>query len=197
MKILVADDHQFIVDDLIDELRELVPEAECTGTNDPSGIMELFEKINPDIVFMDIEMPGANGIGLARKMLEIKPRTNIIYITGYSKYALESYSTYASAFLEKPINTDMIRDALEHLRFPVSSITVDMIEASHSGSAVIGKKIERLREERGMTRQTFAAEMKVSLQTVYRWENGERIPDVLTFLKIAKVLGTTPDKLML
>ena len=38
--------------------------------------------------------------------------------------------------------------------------------------------------------------MSVSLQTVYRWENGERVPDMVTFMKLARVLGFNMDKLM-
>ena len=42
------------------------------------------------VVIMDIDMPEINGITLAKKILEIKPRTNIIYVTGYEKFALQS-----------------------------------------------------------------------------------------------------------
>ena len=44
MKILVADDHQLIVDDILDELSDLVPEAQCIGTNDPSAIPSLVDQ---------------------------------------------------------------------------------------------------------------------------------------------------------
>jgi two-component SAPR family response regulator len=196
MKILVADDHKFIVDDLLDELSELLPDAKCTGTCDPSEVMPLFHQNLFDVVFIDVEMPGANGMQLAEQIQKIKPRTNIIYITGYGKYALESYKTYASAFLEKPLNTEMIKDALDHLRYPVSNVTDEALESMYSGTAVIGKKIERAREEHGMTRNEFAASMGVTLQTVYRWESGERTPDVLTLMNIAKILGVPTDRLL-
>ena len=94
MKVLIADDHPMIVDDLIDETEKLLPAAQCTGTSNPSEVLQLFRQNLYDIVLLDIEMGSKNGISLARKILEIKSRTNIIYIIGHPQYALESYSTF-------------------------------------------------------------------------------------------------------
>ena len=193
MNILIADDHKFIVEDLMYELSELLPEAECTGTTRPDEVLSLFAEKRFEIVFMDIEMPGINGIQLAKKILADSPRTNIIYITGFTQYARECYRTYASAFLEKPITTEMLKDALDHLRFPISNITDEMIAEMYSGKAVIGKKIEKMREERGVCRQEFAEMMGVAGQTVYRWESGERVPDITTFMRIMKELGVDSE----
>ena len=123
-------------------------------------------------------------------------RLNVIYITGYDKYALDSYETVASAFLLKPINTAKIRKAMDNLRFPVSDITDDQIEAQYSGAAVIGKKIEKYRKERDLTRNELAELVGVAMPTVYRWENGDRLPDIVTLMKIARILGIKYDKFM-
>lgn len=195
MKILIADDHRYIVDDLLYEIKKLCPTAECTGISDPGKIMKLFERELFDVVIIDIMLPRANGIELAKKMLGLKPRTNIIYITGFAEYALDSYKTYASAFLVKPIKTAMIKEALENLRYPVSSITDEMIESEYAGEAAIGKRISKFREERGMTRDELAEKMNVTVQTISRWESGKRIPDVITFMKLAQVLAADPNKL--
>ena len=128
--------------------------------------------------------------------LQKKPRLNIIYITGFADFALESYKTYASAFLLKPIRGEMLRDALNNLRHPVSKITDDMIEQEMSGSALIGKRIAKSREERGMTRDELKDKMGVTVQTISRWKSGKRLPDVVTFMKLAQVLAVDPGKLM-
>lgn len=189
MKILVADDHEMIVRDIMDELSKLLPDAMCMGTSNPKEIMPLFEKHQFDVVFIDIKMPGANGIYLARDMLDINPMTNIIYITGYADYAAEAFRTYASAFLEKPITTDVIEDALAHLRHPVSDLTDEMIEQEYSGKALIGKKIQKWREQRGISCSDLAEMLNVDRRTVYRWESGERSPDLPTYMRILKILG--------
>ena len=196
MKVLIVDDHPMIVDDLIDETEKLLPNAECTGTSNPSDVLRLFREQLFDIVIMDIEMGSKNGISLAKKILEIKPRTNIIYITGHPQYALESYSTYASTFLVKPVTTEHLRDAFSHLRFPVSRLTPEEVEEHFAGEPLIGKRIEKYREERGMSRQELADALFVSLQTVYRWENGGRQPDIVTLIKLSQILAIDVNQLI-
>ena len=64
-----------------------------------------------------------------------------------------------------------------------------VFEEHYSGGNVIGRRIELIREQRGISRQDLAGLMGVSRQTVYRWEQGERIPDIPTFVKLARLLG--------
>ena len=195
MRILVVDDHPLIVEDILDELKSVVRDAECEGTSDPSEVMGLFEKHRFDVVFMDIDMPGINGLTLADRILKKYPHTNIIYITAHEKYALESYNTYASAFLVKPVSSKRLKEAMDNLRHPVSRITKEDIKAQYSGNAVIGAHIKKYREDLHMSRNDFAKEMNVSIQTVYRWESGERIPDVVTLLEIARTLRVSMDQI--
>ena len=189
MKILIADDHPLIVEDLKAMIEEILPDAEITGTSEPSGILKLCLKNAFNVIFIDIELDDLNGINLAAKILEKYPRTNIIYITGYEKYAFESYRTHASAFLLKPIDPDQLKDALTSLRYPVSAITDDMLAEQNLTGAVIGMKIQKCREERGMSRNELAEELGCVISTVTRWENGARVPDVPMLMGIAKVLG--------
>jgi len=195
MKALVVDDHRLIVDDIIDELKSLSPDITCMGCTDPEEALSLFRKHGFDVVFLDVEMPGMNGMTLAGKILEVSPHTNLIFITGYGEYALEAYEYYASSFIMKPVNQAKLKDALNHLRYPVSSLTDEIIEANFSGKAPLGKRLEEIRERREISRKELAEKMDVSVQTVYRWESGDRVPDVVTFMKLAKVLGVTLDEL--
>lgn len=189
MKILVADDHQSVVEDVVYELKELYPDAEVTGTSVPSEILPLCRENHFDVVLLDIDLGSENGIQIAKSIQEAQPRVNIVYITGYEGYALESFETNVSSFLLKPITTAKIKKAMSSLRFPVSGITDEMITGLNKGDAVIGKRIRKHREERGMTPDAFSAEIGVDLSAVYRWEKGSRVPDVVTLLRIAKVLG--------
>ena len=189
MKILVADDHQSVVEDVVYELKELYPDAEVTGTSVSSEILPLCRDNHFDVVLLDIDLGSENGIHIAKSIQEAQPRVNIVYITGYEGYALESFETNVSSFLLKPITTAKIKKAMSSLRFPVSDITEDMLVSLNKGDAVIGKRIRKYREERGMTPDEFSAEIGVDLSTVYRWEKGSRVPDVVTLLRIAQVLG--------
>ncbi len=194
MRILIVDDHKSIVDEMIEKLGELRSDAECMGVTRPSKVMKLMMEQRFDIVFMDIEMPGINGIKLAEKVLAEYPRTNIIYITGFTEYAYESYKTFASAFLAKPISKKMLKNALNNLRYPVSDITDEMIEQNYQGKAFIGQKLKKYIDESGMSKQEFADKIGVQYQTVFRWINGERLPDLPMALRIMQVLGIDKEK---
>lgn len=189
MKILVVDDHPLIMEDIRDELIEMIPDADVMGTSNSLEVQDLCDQHHFDVIFMDIDMPGINGLELAKRIMDKYPRTNIIYVTGYEKYALDSYKTWASAFLVKPVSTKRIKEAMDNLRFPVSDITEEKIEEEFKGNAGIGARIRMYREKSGMSRSEFAEQMNVSVQSVYRWESGERVPDVVSLMDIARVLG--------
>lgn len=70
-----------------------------------------FIKENPvDLIFLDIEMPGTNGIEFARS---IPNKTLVIFTTAYSQYALESYEVEAIDYLVKPISVERFEKAVE------------------------------------------------------------------------------------
>ena len=69
------------------------------------------------------------------------------------------------------------------------------IEQMFQGDIGIGPKISAIRKERGISTAALAEEIGCTQQTVYRWENGARVPDVPTLMKIARVLGVNLDDL--
>jgi DNA-binding XRE family transcriptional regulator len=134
-------------------------------------------------------MPEMDGLILASRLIALWPAINIIFVTGYKEYALEAHELYCSAFLMKPVGRRKLENAFNNLRKPFLNIPQDFLTTHYSGGAVIGKKIETLRELRGISRQEIADLMGVKRQTVYRWEHGERLPDVLTFITLTRLLG--------
>ena len=189
MKILVADDHRHIVEGLLLDLKIIKPDATVIGSSDTKEIRRLCTDEKYDVIFMDIDLSGTNGIELAKKILEKHPHTNIIYITGFEEYALESYQTNASTFLLKPITQKKVKYALEHLRFPVSGITEEYLSQLSAGADVLGMRIKKMRIEHGYSTESFAQELNVTLTTVCRWEKGSRVPDTVMLMRIAQVLG--------
>lgn len=196
MNILIVDNYQPMIDDLKNELKNIISNACCIGTTHTDTILPLFQQYKFDIAFLDIEMSEMDGISLAKMILAQYPRTNIIYITKYPQYALESYDTYASAFLLKPLNAQKLADALRHLRYPVIELDSDEVNSYYAGTNFIGKRIESYRKEQNISRQALARQMDVSLQTIYRWEHGERTPDIFTIIKLSKVFQLSLDQFL-
>ena len=76
MKILVVDDHPLIMEDIMDELKGIAPDAFVTGTSSSAEVLGLCDENRFDVIFMDIDMPGTNGLILAKEILKKYPRTN-------------------------------------------------------------------------------------------------------------------------
>jgi len=73
------------------------------------------------IVFLDVEMPGINGIDLAKKIKDFYPKLNIIFVTGFTKYCYEAYGVHSSGYLRKPVFEEDLRRELQNLRYPIDA----------------------------------------------------------------------------
>lgn len=189
MRVLIVDDEKLIAEDLKNEVNMLYPDYAVEAVTSAEDALELVKKKEYDVAMLDIDMAGMDGLTLARKILAIYPAINIIFVTGYSEYSLEAHELYCSAFLLKPVGERKLKKAFENLRKPIANLADDFYSQHYLGSDVLGKRIEMFREMRGISRLELADIMNVTRQTVFRWEHGERIPDVLTFVSLARVLG--------
>ena len=119
MHILATDDEQSALNVLMGVIKEAVPSANVHGFRNPLEALEFMKDIKCDIAFLDIQMREMSGIVLARKLKEIYPKVNIVFVTGYSQYANEAFSLHASGYVYKPITVEKIVTEMENLRNPV------------------------------------------------------------------------------
>ena len=77
---------------------------------------------NPiDIAFLDINMRGIGGLGLAERLIQLQPRCKIIFCTGYEKYAVSAFQLHASGYLMKPITPEAVQREIDHIKGVKSS----------------------------------------------------------------------------
>lgn len=119
MNVIAVDDEIFALNDLLEVLEECLPNTEVKGFLKAEEAIEYSKNNNIDIAFLDIEMNNLTGIQLAGMLLQNNEKTNIIFVTGYSEYALEAFSVYASGYILKPAEKKSVLDALSKLRYPV------------------------------------------------------------------------------
>ena len=119
MRFLAVDDENIQLLKLVDCIKEVAPNNEVVTFHNPLQVLDYVKENPAEVAFLDIEMPGMNGVELAKKLKEINPSINIIFVTGYSEYALEAYSLHASGYLTKPVTAERIKLELEDLRFPM------------------------------------------------------------------------------
>ena len=189
MKIIILDNHKLIIAEIKRQVLSVLPKAECTCFTKQREAIEYVKNNHVDVALLDIDMPGLNGIEVAELMCRINPRLNIIFVTGYPEYALQAFSVPVSDFIVKPVSEDALKATFNKLRFPPEE-TIDSFQYDDVKDAkAIGERLKTLRMERGLTARDLADEIGVSYTTIYRWENGDRIPDGFNMGKLMNVLG--------
>lgn len=120
MKILAVDDEYDSLTLLERAISAAVPEAELRGFGSASrAVAEVRGGFRADVAFLDIELPGMNGIELAKKMKDINPDMNIVFVTGFAEYALEALGLHASGYVLKPVSPEQVKAELGQLRTPL------------------------------------------------------------------------------
>ncbi|MBK5721816.1 response regulator transcription factor [Dysgonomonas sp. Marseille-P4677] len=110
MKCIIVDDEPIArkgVKKLVDQISQL---ELLDSFNSAKAAAEYIQTTNVDLIFLDIQMPGINGIEFARS---IPKHTLIIFTTAYSEYALDSYEVDAIDYLVKPIDPAKFRKAVD------------------------------------------------------------------------------------
>ena len=120
--VLLVDDETLIVTGAIPILQEAMPKANIVGFTKPSQALAFFRENPVALAFLDIELGRTSGLELCREILQIRPRTNVIYLTAFREYAFDAWGTGACGFLLKPLETETVRAQLSRLRYPVKGL---------------------------------------------------------------------------
>jgi two-component system response regulator LytT len=111
---VIAEDEQLACDELLYLLKEF-PNVEVLGTA-KNGLqaVRVIEDLEPDIVFMDVQMPGLDGLGVIRKLQEKgAPLPYFVLATAYEQYAVEAFRLEALDYLLKPIERERLARSIE------------------------------------------------------------------------------------
>ena len=83
--------------------------------------LETIERLHPDLVFLDVQMPGLTGFEVARQMLEAPPSSEIIFVTAYDQHAIAAFEVNAVDYLLKPVDAGRLELALQRARRRIAS----------------------------------------------------------------------------
>jgi len=120
MIIFAIDDETAMLSELHQSIQEACPEAEIHDFRFATDALKAMtdSSFYPDIVFSDIELPGMNGLDLAVRIKQLAPMAKIIFVTGYSQYALKAYQQHVNGYVLKPIDAEQIRQEMDYLTEP-------------------------------------------------------------------------------
>jgi DNA-binding LytR/AlgR family response regulator len=148
VRALIVDDEPLLRTHLAHHLAQLWPELEIAGeARNGREAVDLVEQLRPDVVFLDVHMPGMNGVEAARLM---GPDVQIVFVTAYEQYAVAAFEQGAIDYLVKPFDAERLGESVARLRRrvaerrrmgtgegglgQVTSLAGDMVEAGASGA---------------------------------------------------------------
>jgi two-component SAPR family response regulator len=116
MRVVLVDDDFLALQGLKMEL-DSIGGIEIAGMyQDGDSALKAIRRICPDVVFLDIEMPGCNGLELFWRILEIQPYANIVFVTAFTQYALQAFELNSRDYLVKPVQKDRLLKTIARLR---------------------------------------------------------------------------------
>ncbi len=111
---LIAEDEPLLAQELRDELARLWPALEVVAlAHDGHEALRLFEAERPELVFLDVQMPGLDGLALARL---VEGRAHVVFVTAFDHYAVQAFDEGAVDYLLKPLDPARLARALQRVK---------------------------------------------------------------------------------
>ncbi|RZL86886.1 MAG: response regulator, partial [Variovorax sp.] len=121
-KALIAEDEQLLAQALRDELGQAWPDLEVVATvgDGRSAVTEAL-RLLPDILFLDIRMPGQDGLAAAAELadawpLDRAPLPQLVFVTAYDEYAVRAFEQQAVDYVLKPVQPERLRKTVGRLK---------------------------------------------------------------------------------
>jgi len=185
---LIADDEPLLRDQLAAQLARLWPELEVVAqARNGREAVELFDELRPQVAFLDVHMPGMNGVEAARC---IGRRAEVVFVTAFDQYAVEAFRQGAIDYIVKPVEAERLRDSVQRLQ---ARLRVADDSQRPEFEALLGRMAQELRQRSdaprylqwikatvGNTVRMIRIEQVVYLRsdakyTVVAWEGGEAL----------------------
>jgi two-component system, LytTR family, response regulator LytT len=153
LRVVVVDDEQLAREELCFLLRQ-VGGLEIIGqAGNGVEALRVIEEYKPDLVMLDVQMPGLTGFEVARRMLDAEAPAHIIFVTAYDQHAIEAFEVNAVDYLLKPVDQARLEVALQRARRRIA--TDRSLEAGGSINDQL-EKIVQLVADRQSRRERLA-----------------------------------------
>lgn len=193
MQVIAVDDEEIALKNLELRLQECQEISQIMTFLKPADALAWLEKNLINVAFLDINMRRMNGLDLARAVKEKQPACAIIFVTGYSEYAVDAFKLKANGYLLKPVEVEDLRRELEHIldTNPPHRLAKKEIEIRCFGNFEAFANHQPIKFERNKTKELLAylVDLKGSAATTGElcavlWEDKEDTPALRTQLRI-------------
>jgi DNA-binding LytR/AlgR family response regulator len=157
---LIADDEPLLRERLRMLLAQLWPELEVVAeARNGREAIELFDEHVPQVLFLDIHMPGVNGIEAARAVAR---RAHVVFVTAYEQYAVQAFEHGAIDYVVKPFDEERLADTVQRLRERLDGSGKEPA-GDERLDAVIEQLAARLRQQPGSGTRAWLQWIKASV----------------------------------
>lgn len=150
LRVLIADDDlgmRTIMRKIVERVEDFMLVAEAS---DGRTALDLVERLKPEVVFLDVEMPEMTGVECARAIQDMDPSIIIIFATAHDSYMGDAFEVYAFDYLIKPFKVERVIQTLERARERLLSRSVRAVTATVSPKRVLAGRM-MLRHRDGVT----------------------------------------------
>ena len=156
MNLLIVDDEPMALDEIREVTLEVKKDIYIKCCDNYMDALENAKIKKYDVAFLDISMPCMNGLEIAKNLKDINKNTNIVFITGYSEYAIEAFSINASGYILKPAKKEDVKNALDNLRIPVVEDVQTGLRIKCFGNFDVFYNNEPIKFKRSLTKELLA-----------------------------------------
>ena len=123
LKVLVVDDEQLAREELCYQLQRLAEVEVVAQAGNGLEALSAVDRVEPDLVFLDIQMPGLTGFEVARSLLSRGPDTSpaLVFVTAFDQHAIEAFEINAVDYLLKPVEPARLEQAVDRARRRIES----------------------------------------------------------------------------
>jgi two-component system, LytTR family, response regulator LytT len=157
LRAVVVDDEQLARDELGYLLGQVGGIEVIAQAGNGMEALNTIDRLQPDLVFLDVQMPGLTGFEVARRMLDSQSDSHIIFVTAYDRHAIEAFEVNAIDYLLKPVDPLRLEVAVDRARRRIATErTVDQGTAAPGSINAQLEKIVQLVAERQSRRERLA-----------------------------------------
>src|SRR5918996_1363592 len=121
LKAIVVDDEQLAREELCYQLQQLGAVEVVAQAGNGIEALAAIAKSDPDLVFLDVQMPGLSGFEVARRLLEDDQAPAVVFVTAFDQHAIEAFEVNAVDYLLKPVDTARLEQAVQRARKRLTS----------------------------------------------------------------------------
>ncbi len=116
MDVLIVDDEDLARQRLVRMVEKIEDFCVVGEADNAEGALEAISQCDPDIVLLDIRMPGKDGLSLAQDISQLEDPPAVIFCTAFDQYALDAFNTNAIGYILKPVKAEQLLQVLEKAR---------------------------------------------------------------------------------